>query len=148
MQICHICSLKTGSFRAVTGLPFMASGRSAFHDQKVRNVCRLFIDMYQKRTIIPGLGKSSGLLSTNIHKPPCLRKRKRSQLAEEEVAFKHAQSTSRAFGFITVQYGNMYLLISPPPSQQIPYVLGNKQQQQACYTQSGELTDKRFSLRM
>lgn len=70
-----------------------------------------------RSTSIAGLGKSLGLLSTNIHYLPWLGRRKGSQLAD----FKHTQFTSRAFGFIPVQFDQFLL-----PSQQIPYVLADK----------------------
>lgn len=96
MQICHVCIWKTDSFRVVTGLSFMIMEQG---------MCVSCFLMHCRSTIRAGLGKSLGLLTPNVHNLPWLGKRKGSQLAD----FKHTQFTSRAFGFIPVQFDRFLL---------------------------------------
>lgn len=104
MQICHVCIWKTDSFRVVTGLSFMIMEQG---------MCVSCLLRCHRSTITAELG----FLTTDIHHLPRLGKRKGPQLAD----LKHTQFTSRAFGFIPVQFERFLL-----PSQQIPYVLADK----------------------
>lgn len=80
-------------------------------------MCLLFIEVPQKHSH-SRTRQELGFVNYKYTLSAMAGKRKGSQLAD----FKHAQFTSRAFGFIPVQFDQSLL-----PSQQIPYVLADKQ---------------------
>lgn len=86
---------------------FQSGDSSAFHGCEWRNVSLVYWCAVET-CCHTGTRQELGFVKYR-DKRSRLWKRKRSQPAEKEVAFKHAQSAFRAFEFITMQYDQFLL---------------------------------------